>query len=67
MLSDMLGASHGGVPWQRVINASGRISLPAASGGDRQRALLAAEGVEFRSSGAVVTSAWWERTQPFFA
>ena len=41
--------SGGIVPWQRVINASGRISLPADSGGDRQRRLLNAEGVRFKN------------------
>ena len=33
------------VPWQRVINAQGRISL--RSGAERQRQLLEAEGVLF--------------------
>jgi methylated-DNA-protein-cysteine methyltransferase related protein len=35
-----------GVPWQRVLNSQGKISLPGASGA-RQRKLLEAEGVEF--------------------
>lgn len=34
------------LPWHRVINASGAVSIPGA-GGDRQRALLEAEGVAF--------------------
>jgi methylated-DNA-protein-cysteine methyltransferase-like protein len=34
------------VPWQRVINAQGRISLPG-EGGRRQRELLEDEGVVF--------------------
>lgn len=34
------------VPWQRVINAQGRISLPG-EGGERQRELLEEEGVIF--------------------
>ena len=52
--------SGGIVPWQRVINASGRISLPADSGGDRQRRLLNAEGVRFKeSTEAVVPEAFW--------
>lgn len=34
------------VPWHRVVNASGRSSLPPGTQGeDRQRALLADEGV----------------------
>jgi methylated-DNA-protein-cysteine methyltransferase related protein len=35
------------LPWHRVINASGGISLPAGSGGALQRALLEKEGVVF--------------------
>ena len=36
------------VPWQRVINASGEISLRSSSDAEGlQRALLEAEGVEF--------------------
>ena len=35
------------LPWHRVINASGGISLPAGSGGDLQRALLEKEGIVF--------------------
>jgi len=33
------------VPWQRVINYKGRISLPAGGGYELQRDLLAEEGV----------------------
>ena len=33
------------VPWQRVVNSQGRISLPAGAGGSRQAQLLRAEGV----------------------
>jgi methylated-DNA-protein-cysteine methyltransferase-like protein len=37
------------VPWHRVVNAGGRISLPAGSDGQRlQRSRLEAEGVAFR-------------------
>jgi methylated-DNA-protein-cysteine methyltransferase related protein len=35
------------VPWHRVINARGRISLHAQFGGLLQRSLLEAEGVVF--------------------
>lgn len=35
------------VPWQRVVNARGEVSLPA-SGARRQKFLLAAEGVRFK-------------------
>ena len=33
------------LPWHRVINAQGRISLPPGPAADRQKALLEAEGV----------------------
>lgn len=39
-----------GLPWHRVINREGRISLPDMQGGDRQRTLLEAEGVTFDPS-----------------
>jgi methylated-DNA-protein-cysteine methyltransferase related protein len=35
------------VPWQRVVNASGAISLRPMSGGISQRLLLEKEGVRF--------------------
>ncbi|HLA99337.1 MAG TPA: MGMT family protein [Anaerolineales bacterium] len=35
------------VPWHRVINAQGKISLPARSGQERQRELLEAEEIKF--------------------
>ena len=35
------------VPWQRVINAQGKISLRGGGGGTRQRQLLEEEGVTF--------------------
>jgi methylated-DNA-protein-cysteine methyltransferase-like protein len=35
------------VPWQRVINSQGQISLRPGQGGARQQQLLEAEGVEF--------------------
>ena len=40
------------VPWQRVLNARGDVSL-AHEAGQRQRRLLAAEGVEFDERGRV--------------
>ncbi len=40
------------VPWQRVINARGEISLKGATG-KRQRELLEAEGVEFNEAGRI--------------
>lgn len=35
------------LPWHRVINRTGRISLPSGSGYELQRAMLADEGVAF--------------------
>ncbi len=35
------------VPWQRVINSQGRVSLRPGVGGSHQRELLEAEGVVF--------------------
>ena len=44
------------LPWHRVLNAQGRISLPAGSKAHRlQRRLLEAEGVLFRNGRAVVS------------
>jgi methylated-DNA-protein-cysteine methyltransferase-like protein len=42
------------VPWQRVINSQGKISLPPGSpSADEQRALLEGEGVAFDARGRV--------------
>jgi len=42
------------VPWHRVVNAKGRISLPPdPESGGLQRGLLESEGVAFDVSGAV--------------
>lgn len=42
------------VPWQRVINSQGKISLPAGStAAETQRRLLEAEGVVFTASDRV--------------
>lgn len=39
---------NGGIPWQRVINAQGRISLPERTGAyARQKRLLQKEGIVF--------------------
>jgi methylated-DNA-protein-cysteine methyltransferase-like protein len=35
------------VPWQRVINSQGKVSLRLGGGGSQQRHLLESEGVEF--------------------
>jgi len=36
-----------GLPWQRVINSQGTISLPRMAGYELQRALLKKEGIKF--------------------
>lgn len=46
-----LKAGDESVPWQRVINSQGEISLRPGQGGVRQRQLLEAEGVEFDAQG----------------
>jgi len=45
--------SDPGLPWQRIVRADG--SLPK---GDRQRALLEAEGVPFRGKRVDMRAAW---------
>lgn len=42
-----------GLPWHRVINSQGKISLPAGGPAEIQRRLLEDEGVEFDKNGAV--------------
>lgn len=52
IVGEAMNASPGDVPWQRVINARGAISLQGATGA-RQRALLEEEGVVFDENGRV--------------
>ncbi len=40
-----------GVPWQRVVNSQGKISLRQS--GEKQRELLEIEGVKFEPSGKI--------------
>lgn len=42
-----MAACPSDVPWQRVINAQGKISLRKGAGPSHQRQLLEAEGVQF--------------------
>ncbi len=46
-LHALRGADDVKVPWHRVINARGMISLGEFSGADLQRTLLESEGVRF--------------------
>jgi methylated-DNA-protein-cysteine methyltransferase-like protein len=41
------------LPWHRVINSRGSISLPRGAGFEKQRALLRAEGVAVTGTGRV--------------
>jgi methylated-DNA-protein-cysteine methyltransferase related protein len=51
----MAALPHGSdVPWQRVINAKGQISLRSeGEGGQIQQQVLEAEGLEFKENGSV--------------
>ena len=44
---------HTAVPWHRILNASGRISLRDVAGAVTQRLLLEREGVRFDAAGRV--------------
>jgi len=51
------------LPWQRVINSRGKISLPPAGGYEEQKALLMGEGVLFGADDRIDLSRFlW---QPF--
>ena len=53
-LNALSGTQADEVPWQRVINSAGRISISRADlSADIQRALLEAEGVDFDARGYV--------------
>ncbi len=41
------------LPWHRVVDRNGRISLPMDGSGDLQRRLLRAEGVTVSADGAI--------------
>lgn len=41
------------VPWQRVVNSQGKISLPNPAAQQRQRTLLEAEGIVFDNRGKI--------------
>ena len=47
------------LPWHRVVNAAGRVSLPGDAG-RRQRARLRAEGVVFNDGRIALTRFRWE-------
>jgi methylated-DNA-protein-cysteine methyltransferase related protein len=47
-----------GLPWWRVINASGKISTYKVGTGELQRGLLEREGVEFDANGKIKLEAY---------
>lgn len=49
------------LPWQRVINAQGKVSTHKLGFGDVQEGLLRSEGVEFDASGRcdLARLQWW--------
>jgi methylated-DNA-protein-cysteine methyltransferase related protein len=49
------------LPWQRVINAQGKVSTDKLGFGDVQRGLLLSEGVQFDTGGTcdLSTLQWW--------
>lgn len=49
------------LPWHRVINAAGRISLPIGSGGGEQRRLLKKEGVTVTPDGTISARHRWNK------
>lgn len=50
------------LPWQRVINSKGEISLPKEDGRyDLQRTLLEAEGIVFRGEKISLREYGWKR------
>ena len=53
------------IPWHRVINAKGEVSLRSDTGGDsEQRRLLEAEGVAFDDRGRVSLAKFrWRKTR----
>ena len=48
-----MAACPSDVPWQRVINAQGKISLPPGAGYEQQRQLLEEEGINFDEKGRI--------------
>jgi methylated-DNA-protein-cysteine methyltransferase-like protein len=51
-LASLRWRNEGDVPWQRVINRLGKLSLKSFDGG-LQRSLLEGEGIEFDANGTI--------------
>ncbi|MVN88571.1 cysteine methyltransferase [Deinococcus sp. HMF7620] len=56
VLNSLVGGSE--LPWQRVINAQGRVSTHKLGFGDLQEGLLRTEGIEFDASGRCDLARW---------
>jgi methylated-DNA-protein-cysteine methyltransferase-like protein len=55
-----MSAAPEGLPWHRVVNAKGKLSPEAATGGV-QREMLEREGVPFRKDGTIdLKSCLWD-------
>ncbi|MGB8647015.1 MAG: MGMT family protein [Anaerolineae bacterium] len=57
LVGEAMNASSG-IPWQRVINARGQVSIQGATGA-RQRALLEAEGILFQDNRIDLSQYGW--------
>jgi methylated-DNA-protein-cysteine methyltransferase-like protein len=53
------------LPWHRIVNAKGFISLPRARGYDRQKTLLQGEGVQFDENDWIDLNKYLWTEQPF--
>lgn len=64
VLSGLMGSEE--LPWQRVINAQGRVSTHKLGFGELQERLLGAEGVAFDAAGRCDLAArqWWPEEDP---
>ncbi|MCJ7535004.1 MAG: MGMT family protein [Anaerolineales bacterium] len=61
MVGGAMAACPSDVPWQRVINSQGKVSLRKSGGGEQQRTMLESEGVKFNESERVDLSVYaWE-------
>jgi len=61
VMAALKSGSHPDIPWQRVINSQGKVSVHGDGiGNAMQLELLKGEGVQFDSEGRVSdSSAWW--------
>ena len=53
-----------GLPWHRVINSKGRISLPPQGGYETQKKLLELEGIKFKKNGSIDLETYLWRIPP---